>query len=293
MGERCGPQQSRYSGIFFLIQLAFHAIFLKVDLDIYDVLPFINQKLIGEIEMRIAITSCLGFLSCLFLIVTWDMPSHGISASSRQLNSAGMNFYKKGKLVDASHSFRKAIEADKTNYLAHYNLACTLCLIRKKSGPCGEVDASLNTILFYLERSIELSPERRQRMVRDADLRCLHSTMKYNLLAGKSLDDPRDLREIIGQVQWSVYIDEYQMRINPHGRVSFRQDRFELEVYDLKLKGRGRFRTGKGSITLFFEEGNFRVKRLKGVINKKGVITIKGVSGKTIVLENNLDECSA
>jgi hypothetical protein len=237
--------------------------------------------------MRVAI------ISCLFVVVIWDTPSHAISARSRQLNSAGMNFYKKGKLVEASHSFSKAIEVDKTNYLAHYNLACTLCLVREKSGPCGEVDASLNTILFYLERSIELSPERRQRMVRDADLKCLHSTLKYNLLAGKSLDDPGDLREMIGQVRWSVYIDEYQIRINPHGRVSFSQDRFELEVYDLKLKGSGRFRTGKGSITLFFEEGNFREKRLEGVINKKGVITIKGVSGKTLVIENNLDECSA
>jgi hypothetical protein len=237
--------------------------------------------------MRVAI------ISCLFVVVIWDMPSHAISARSRQLNSAGMNFYKKGKLVEASHSFSKAIETDKTNYLAYYNLACTLCLVREKSGPCGEVDASLNTILFYLERSIELSPERRQRMVRDADLKCLHSTLKYNLLAGKSLDNPGDLREMLGKVQWSVYIDEYQIRINPHGKVSFSQDRFELVVYDLKLKGSGRFRTGKGSITLFFEEGNFREKRLEGVINKKGVITIKGVSGKTLVIENNLDECSA
>ncbi|GEM_PF-2433425 len=228
------------------------------------------------------------------LAVTSLLPLAAHSPKSRSLNSTGIDLYRKGELAAASESFRKAIEADGSNYLAHYNLACTLCLIREKEGPCGEIDATLSVILYHLERSIAISPERRERMVGDADLTCVRSTLKYHLLAGKSFDNPADLREMLVAVRWSVYIADYMMRINPHGSIRFNGDgSFTFEVYDLKLKGSGTYSTGKSKITLTFEGGNFKEKILRGAVESSGEITIRGVMGKTIAITNNLEECGA
>lgn len=228
------------------------------------------------------------------LIAIVALPLAALSPKSRSLNSAGMALYRKGDLASATESFRKAIDADSSNYLAHYNLACTLCLIREKEGPCGEIDASLLTILHHLERSLALSPERRERMVEDSDLNCVRGTLKYHLLAGRSFDNPADLKEMLVSVQWSVYIADYMIRINPHGSIRFNRDgTFTFEVYDLKLKGSGTYATGKRKITLTFERGNFREKTLQGTIDSSGEIIIKGVMGKTIAITNSLEECGA
>jgi len=126
--------------------------------------------------------------------------------SARDLNTAGFRLYKEGRYEEALGYFGRAIEADPTYALAHYNYACTLGVLRD-TGPESvcRYDAYKWRILDYLEESVRLDPGRLERMQEDPDLECVHDTFRYQLLLGLDPTDPNDALLILQRVSWYSY----------------------------------------------------------------------------------------
>lgn len=130
-------------------------------------------------------------------------------ASGSVLNTLGYRCYKAGLLPEAAHLFRLAVRVDGNHALAHYNLACTLSLLRRKGQVC-EHDAYVSTILHHLERSVAIDPKRRTRMREDADLEEVRDSLRYRLLDGARQDDVTQLRGALkGVKMWGLPMGAY------------------------------------------------------------------------------------
>ena len=76
-------------------------------------------------------------------------------SSSSELNTLGYRCYKAGMLPEARHLFVLALRLDQNHALAHYNLACTLMLLRRAGLAC-EHDATLQVVMHHLERAVAI-----------------------------------------------------------------------------------------------------------------------------------------
>lgn len=120
-------------------------------------------------------------------------------ATAVQLNTAGFRCYQAGKLTDALHLFTLAVRENDRHALAHYNLACTLALLRRAGSVC-EHGATVDVILRHLERAVSLDAGRKRRMREDDDLADVRSSIRYRMLDGGDLRDPAQQREILSGV---------------------------------------------------------------------------------------------
>ena len=114
-------------------------------------------------------------------------------SSSSELNTLGYRCYKAGMLPEARHLFVLALRLDQNHALAHYNLACTLMLLRRAGLVC-EHDATLRVVMHHLERAVAINPKRKKRMAEDADLDGLRDNLRYRMLAGVHMGDQRSVR---------------------------------------------------------------------------------------------------
>jgi tetratricopeptide (TPR) repeat protein len=123
--------------------------------------------------------------------------------SAKDLNTRGYRLYKEGRYEEALDYFQRAIDADASYALAHYNYACTLGVLRDM-GPeyVCRYDAYKWRILDHLEESARLDPDRLERMKEDPDLTCVHDTFRYQLLLGLDPTDPEDALLILQRVSW-------------------------------------------------------------------------------------------
>ena len=101
----------------------------------------------------------LDFLSCLALLGTTvqaaEVPAgchpelvESGEYDANQLNTAGFRCYKEKKYGEAALLFGGATMVDDKLALAHYNLACTLALLRKENKVCDN-NAYLDRILEH------------------------------------------------------------------------------------------------------------------------------------------------
>jgi hypothetical protein len=116
-----------------------------------------------------------------------DEPSAHRSTPS-ELNTVGYRCYKAGMLPQARHLFLLALRVDQNHALAHYNLACTLMLLRQAGAAC-EHDATLAMVMHHLESAVAIDPKRKERMKEDADLEGLRDNLRYRMLAGVHMGD--------------------------------------------------------------------------------------------------------
>jgi len=114
-------------------------------------------------------------------------------SSSSELNTLGYRCYKAGMLPEARHLFVLALRLDQNHALAHYNLACTLMLLRRAGLAC-EHDATLQVVMHHLERAVAINPKRRERMAVDADLDALRDNLRYRMLAGVQMGNQRSVQ---------------------------------------------------------------------------------------------------
>ena len=235
----------------------------------------------------------------LFLLVFLSPALWSIDKESIDLNDRGMEYYYIDDFITASLFFLDAIEVDDTNYLAHYNLACTMCLIREKYSPCdmygpnGRFDVRRTTILHHLTRSVALKESRRERLLEDSDLSCMHTTLAFHRLAGRSLTDPEDAQKILPAVTWTLEKENTTSDI-PSGTIDFHEDRtLEIDFWGLKepLRGGGSYTIAPETILLDFSDGATSSGRPRE-------LTIEEGKGLNIILEdqrflitNRLREC--
>lgn len=185
--------------------------------------------------------------------------SHRVSDRSQQLNTEGYRAYRAGDLDEAARLFRAAVAEDGLNPLAHYNLACTLALLRRQGRSC-DVDATLATILEHLARAVALDEGRRSRMRQDADLDDLRNTLRYRLLDRGVPASDADRATLLGGVTlWGPPLGVWgasaviQLRLDGSVGVSRREERDGAMVEEPARDGR--WRTGEGRLWLDLGQG--------------------------------------
>lgn len=211
--------------------------------------------------------------------------------SARALNARGYSLYKKGQLARALELFRQAVDADSRFALAHYNGACTLARLRAQGKVC-EHDAYKSAILEGVRTAIRLDPTLKARALKDADLRPIHDTFGYQLLAGRAVSKQEDLRAILVAVSWygpapGAYGPMSGLDFHEDGTV----DTWTLDVGGeqvRRVRGKARF-VVEGSKLKLTLEGK-RPRTLQGTLRRDGTLTIRGLLGP---FTDDPDECSA
>jgi tetratricopeptide (TPR) repeat protein len=121
--------------------------------------------------------------------------------SARTLNTQGFRLYQAGQYPEALEKFQAAAQADPKMALAHYNVAATLGVLRKKGKIC-DYSAYRETILERLTRSVELDPRRLARAKQDADLDPIRDTLGWQRLLGLSPQNEADVPKLLRRVTW-------------------------------------------------------------------------------------------
>lgn len=225
-----------------------------------------------------------------------------VDPASVRLNNKGMDYYDQKDYSAACERFIEALEIDGSNYMAHYNLACTMCLLRKTWSPCGfypesevEFDIYMDTILYHLDRAAQLNEKRRTRMLEDPDLEIARTTLRFHQIAERSLTNDEDAKLIIPQVNWRLNKDtEVPGSWNlPSGTIGFTEDgRFTIELYEEEKFGKGRYKIEDGKIVFLFESGDFDVERFTGEITKNNII-IDELCENDLIIWSSTEECTA
>ncbi len=175
-----------------------------------------------------------------------------ISGPSAALNGEAMDAYHAEDYARAAELFREALEKDGDNYLAHYNLACTLVLNR----------GDLAEIYRHLERAAELSPERRIRMGEDPDLKMLRTHRRFQAIRGFSLADRQERQILVPKLLWAVRRAD-PVRADPAGEGAEQlapvkmteAGRLELGAPNHPLRGTGRWFNNAGALIWVYDEG--------------------------------------
>ncbi|MDP8224006.1 MAG: hypothetical protein P9L99_11650 [Candidatus Lernaella stagnicola] len=211
---------------------------------------------------------------------------------AESLNTEGFQLYKQGRYGDAAVVFRRAVAADETYGLAHYNLACTLALLRRQREVC-EHDTYRGTITQHLADTLKYLPEKRSKMLTDPDLRSIHDTLFFQNLRGLSPKRDKDVREILVGVQWwgpspGAYGPVAGVDFQSNGTFRF----WALEMGDTveRRKFAGRFEVKGRKVILQFKQPFHGKKKLIGVLRKNGVLFFESVDWR---MTDEPDECSA
>ena len=221
----------------------------------------------------------------LALVVLAGTPEAG------KLNAAGFKLYQAGKYEEALEKFEAAVAEDERHALAHYNLAATLGVFRKKNQVC-EHDAYRSNVLDHLERAVQLDPRRKQRMQEDADFDSVRDTFRYQKLLGLSVK--RDAKRLLEAITWygpapGAFGNTMVMTFKPEGR-------FSLALMDLDEEGAPKWDSYAGrvvvkgvKVTLTLERALKGKTVLTGELTDEGVLRFEGLEPLT----DQRSECEA
>lgn len=235
------------------------------------------------------------FLSIFLLLTGAVLSIFAITQESKNFNDLGMQMYDEGHLIEAGESFIRAVETGPDNYLAVYNLACVLTLLREKYDPRAfaekkraSYDIYLETIFAYLERAAALNSGRKERMIEDQDLISLRRDLRFHLTAGRKLTNGADAPLIFPAVEWRLdAADRFGGSEDPpEGNIVFGEDgsfQLDLPVYDLSASGSVFYRNG--SVVLRFRDGNAGRKDITAVLTEDGAV-IPGVINVPLIMRN-------
>lgn len=215
-------------------------------------------------------------------------PEAADGRTSSEINTLGYRCYKAGDLPAAAQLFGAAVEVDDTHALAHYNLACTLALLRARGEVC-ERGAYEETILEHLERAVALDEGRRARMKEDSDLDGIRSTVRYRVLAGADLTDEAQLRQALESTIFygpamGVYGSTTKLALRAGGEAALMRLDVDAEGGPAwgETGGRWTVRAGKLDVEIDQESWTFEVTPQGELKNRDGV-----------QYRNSPDECGA
>jgi len=137
----------------------------------------------------------------LLLLLALVLAAPSSAQSARALNTEGFRLYQAGKYPEALEKFEAAAKADPQLALAHYNVAATLGVLRKKGLVCHH-DAYRSTILERLNTAVRLDPRRLARAKEDADLEPIRDTVGWQRLLGLSPEKQADVPQLLRRVSW-------------------------------------------------------------------------------------------
>ena len=215
--------------------------------------------------------------------------------SARDLNTEGYRLYGAGKYPEALECFTRAVAADPNYALAHYNLACTLGVLRKRGGESiCTYDAYKSTILDHLEAAIHLDPDTLMRMGSEPDLDTIRNTIRYLRLTGLSPDNEDDIKTILVTVTW---FGPSPGAFGPTSSITFHEDG-TLTLWTLDTTGnepkridyRGECSVTANRITITLETPLDGTVQFIGTIMPGGTLDLPGLPGP---FNDDPHECEA
>jgi len=221
--------------------------------------------------------------------------SQGDPEEAERRNKAGMSHYKKGRFDRAVAEFEAAVEADPTYHWGHYNLACTLGIFHSRGYSCDYGDKS--RITDHLKIFMQLKPDLREKMRKDADLTSARDTFLFQTLIGLSVTNTDDVTQILQRVSW--YGPGHGAR-GPTSGVDFKAGgAVEFWAADFVTLERMSGASGRYSVKgnkVFLElkgTGGSQGKRVTGTLGPDGRLSLPGVAGVDSVFTDDPDDCSA
>ena len=137
---------------------------------------------------------------------------------SQSLNKKGMLAYQKKDFEKATWLFRCSFITDNSNPFAHYNYASILALYESQvKDPCN--DEYISRIKKHVILSVQLRPERRSRLQKDADFDSIRDEPFYKLLIVDTQKD--DLIQLLFSVgTWHGPVPG----VYPTSKIAFEKD---------------------------------------------------------------------
>jgi tetratricopeptide (TPR) repeat protein len=206
------------------------------------------------------------------------------AGSARDLNTEGYRLYQAGNYPEALKYFRRAVTADPGYSLAHYNLACTLGVLRKAGGESICVyDAYKSAILDELEAAVRLDPETLMKMTTDTDLDPIRDTLRYQRLVGVVPDSGDNVRTILVAVSW---FGPAPGAFGPTSGIRFAEDG-SLVLWTLDTAGdevkrieyRGSWSVTANRITIVLDEPLGDATEFFGTMLPGGTVDVPGLPG--------------
>lgn len=163
-----------------------------------------------------------------------------------EANAAGMKLYQARRYLEASQQFAEALKDEapretvqekvawtRTRALAHFNLACSLSLLRKAGRVC-DGDAYRSVIVSNVEQSIALDPNRLEKALKDPDLSPVRDTVAWQSLLGLSMAREADLKKLLPRVTWwspgvGVFGSLHQLTFTADGRFTLTSKVFDAD----------------------------------------------------------------
>jgi hypothetical protein len=231
----------------------------------------------------------------LFVVFTFVVCVAAHAVSARDLNAQGYDLYKAGKYPEALALFKRSVAADPDYALAHYNLACTLGVLRKRGGEAiCRYDAYKSVILDHLEAAVRLDPDTLMKVSGDPDLDPVRDTFRYLRIVGVSPDDEDGIRTILVHVTW---YGPAPGAFGPASGLTFHEDG-TLVLWTLDTTGEsvkrveiaGSFLVSGNQVTVTLEKPLGDTAVFKGLLMPGGTLDIPGLPGP---FNDNPHDCEA
>lgn len=220
-----------------------------------------------------------------------DSRSERVDERSSLLNNEGMRRYKAKDYEAAARLFRDAIEADPDRPLPHYNLACTLALLRAAGKQC-ETDASVTELVSHLEDAIRLDKDRRAKAAKDRDFDSVRNRFAFQRALGLTSHDDAHARTLLVLPDWHGPNGAYHL---PASGIDFHDDgTAELwtrapggdTVPPPKTATKGRWTVAGGTVTVTLAQPFDGRTTLSLLLTDDGVL-----EGDGLRFTDEIDEC--
>ena len=233
----------------------------------------------------------------LLAIFSFAPPTIADRAESKSLNAKGYGLYKEGQFDEALKMFRLSVKVDPTYGQAHYNIACTLGVIRMKEGPCGLHEIYKDDILKHLLLTLKYMPSKRSKMLTDPDLRPVHDTFGWQVILKRSTTNTADVIEILSAISWygpspGAYGPMSGFDFQKNGSVKY----WFLDINAdpvARTYVKGAYKVNENKITITFESKTGNPRTIQGTLSSGGILEFKGKEFPLEKYTDSPDECSA
>jgi tetratricopeptide (TPR) repeat protein len=182
-------------------------------------------------------------LRFLMLFLLFGISLWGIAPESVALNNQAMKYYEARNWSAAIAAFEKAIAVDPRNFLAHFNLACSLAMA-KKADPQA---STWSRIGLHLKKSLTLNHRRLGRIRVDPDLDEFRRTFFYQSAFGSGLLAGNNLKSFLGGNRFRATLERGESTI--HGTAVFSlEGGLVLDFPDIGMRFSGMWSTVHGEL---------------------------------------------
>ena len=215
------------------------------------------------------------------------------SQNAVELNTKGFQLYEQKKYEEALVYFERSFELDPSYHYPHYNYACTAAILLSES--YCEYMHLITEIYAHLEKTVQLKPQYKAKMMKDPDLESVRNTYRFLRIAGFNPEIKADLLLILTTITWygpapGVYPASPMVTFSSDGII---------EVGDFLIAGEGEpgyvysygtYRVEGSTIWIELDDTGSEKNSIRAVFDD-GIITFP--DGELPSLSDDDDPCSA